>query len=182
MKTFAAVLMGAAALLAAGCATVPTGPNVLVLPGTDKSFDQFRADDGVCRGWAAQQSGITTAQVANESTATGAAVGAGLGAVGGALIGSASGEAAGGAAVGAGVGLLTGTAVGAGNAQEGAMTVQWRYDNAYVQCMYAKGNQIPVDAAPSTAHHRRASSPPPPPGIPPPPSGHPPPPPEGPAR
>lgn len=32
-----------------GCTVVPTGPNVAVYPGTGKSFDDFRADDQVCR-------------------------------------------------------------------------------------------------------------------------------------
>ena len=36
------------ALLALGaCTTLPTGPSILALPGTGKSFDQFRADDAV---------------------------------------------------------------------------------------------------------------------------------------
>jgi hypothetical protein len=42
--------------------------------------------------------------------------------------------------------------------------VQRRYDNAYVQCMYAKGNQVP-GRAPATP----AASPTPPAGTPPPP-------------
>src|SRR5438105_9494113 len=42
----------AAALLLAACATVPMGPSVMVLPGTGKNFEQFQADDAVCRQWA----------------------------------------------------------------------------------------------------------------------------------
>lgn len=30
-------------LLLAGCATVPSGPSVLVLPGSGKTFEQFQA-------------------------------------------------------------------------------------------------------------------------------------------
>jgi hypothetical protein len=37
------------ALSGAACASSPTGPSVLVLPGTGKSFEQFRADDARCR-------------------------------------------------------------------------------------------------------------------------------------
>ncbi len=37
-----------------GCATIPTGPSVLVLPGTGKTLEQFQADDALCRQWAAQ--------------------------------------------------------------------------------------------------------------------------------
>jgi hypothetical protein len=40
-------LLLAAAL--AGCSTIPLGPSVLVLPGTDKDFKQFHDDDQACR-------------------------------------------------------------------------------------------------------------------------------------
>ena len=36
----------------AGCVTVPTGPSVFVLPGSQKSLDQFRVDDAACRQYA----------------------------------------------------------------------------------------------------------------------------------
>jgi len=42
-------------LLLAGCSTLPTGPDILVLPGTGKSNGQFRDDDGNCRQLAQQQ-------------------------------------------------------------------------------------------------------------------------------
>jgi hypothetical protein len=48
---------------------------------------------------------------------------------------------------------------GAQAATSAAATLQWRYDMAYVQCMYAKGHRVP-DSAP----------PPPPPSTGPPPS------------
>ncbi|HEF5875289.1 TPA: hypothetical protein SAY52_005989, partial [Burkholderia cenocepacia] len=48
------------------------------------------------------------------------------------------------AAVGAGAGLLAGSVVGAGAAQGSAYDVQRRYDYAYLQCMYATGNRVPV--------------------------------------
>src|SRR6266851_2742812 len=136
-----------AALLLAACATVPTGPSVMVLPGTGKNFEQFQADDAVCRQWAAQQTGTTPQRAATESTVSGAAIGTAVGAAAGAAIGAAAGSPATGAAVGAGVGLLGGTAVGAGNAYGAGSSVQRRYDIAYMQCMYAKGNQIPVPGA-----------------------------------
>jgi len=53
----------------------------MVLPGENKTFDQFKDDDTFCRGWAAQQSGTK----------------------GG-----------------------------------------WSYDIPYTQCMYLKGNKVPV--------------------------------------
>ena len=70
-----------AGLLLAGCASGPSGPGVLALPGSAKSADEFRSDDAACR------------------------------------------EAA---------------------AIDAKATKKWRYDMTYLQCMYAKGNQIPV--------------------------------------
>ncbi len=52
--------------------------------------------------------------------------------------------------------------------------VQRRYDNAYMQCMYAKGNQIPGDVRPNRGAF---PPPPPPPGYTSPPSSASPPPP-----
>jgi len=70
-----------AGLLLAGCASVPSGPTVMALPGSTKSADDFRSDDAACRQAAA---------INAKATKT------------------------------------------------------WRYDMTYLQCMYAKGNQIPV--------------------------------------
>jgi hypothetical protein len=61
-----------AIVLLGGCASIPSDPSVMVLPGTGKTFEQFQTDDAVCRH-----------------------------------------------------------------------SVQGRYDIAYRQCMYAKGNQVP---------------------------------------
>ncbi len=76
-----------------GCATIPAGPSVMVLPGPGKTLEQFQADDTSCRQWAAQEASRT-----------------------------ASGEIYG-------------------------SIIQWRYDMPYQQCMYAKGNRIPVAPA-----------------------------------
>src|SRR3989442_2806508 len=95
------------------CATVPLGPSVMVLPGTGKSFDQFQADDAVCRQWASVQTGTTPQQAAGSSTAKSGVLGTLLGAGLGAAIGAATGHPGVGAAVGAGGGLLAGTAGGA---------------------------------------------------------------------
>lgn len=70
-----------AGLLLAGCASVPSGPIVMALPGSAKSADDFRADDAACRQTAAV---------------------------------------------------------------DAKAPKKWRYDMTYLQCMYAKGNQIPV--------------------------------------
>ena len=61
--------------LLGACASVPTGPSVMVLPGGGKSFEQFQADDGTCRQWAQQQTGTTPGQAARESSVASAAVG-----------------------------------------------------------------------------------------------------------
>ena len=98
MHTRWGVTVVGATMLCAGCVTAPSGPSVLVLPGTGKPFEQFQVDVDVCRSWAAQQ-------------ATGAS----------------------------------------------SYVMQRRYDNAYVQCMYAKGHQVP-GRAPAT----RAAPPAPP--------------------
>ena len=168
----------AVGLLLAGCATLPPGPSVMVLPGNGKDFEAFQFDDAVCRQWAAHQTGTTTKQVATDAAVSGAAVGTAVGAATGAAIGAAYGDPATGAAVGAGVGLAGGTAAGANQGAFAQDAVQRRYDIAYMQCMYAKGNQIPMPAgsrlAPGATH---AQSRPPTVDVPPPPAGSPPPPP-----
>lgn len=175
--TCIALLLAVLALSA--CASIPTGPSVLVLPGDGKNFDQFRIDDTVCRQHAYEQAGGGQ-QAAQESAVTSAAVGTGVGAAAGAAIGSASGNFGSGAAIGAGVGLLLGSAYGVDASSRSYYAAQRRYDNAYMQCMYAKGNQIPgarrttrsTDSAP-IGQPPAANYPPPPPGYAAPPPGNP---------
>ena len=81
----------------------------------------------------------------------------GIGAVGGAALGALIGGGRG-AAVGAGIGAGGGAAVGAGNSDRKQWSAQKRYDYAYEQCMYSKGNQIP-----GTYYYPQAVPPPPPP-------------------
>jgi hypothetical protein len=151
-------------LVLAGCVTLPTGPSVKVMPGTGKSFEQFQADDAVCRQWAGQQIGLAPQEVANQNAATGAVVGTVIGAGLGAAIGAASGNPGIGAAIGAGSGLLFGTSAGANAGQVSGWEAQRRYDIAYEQCMYAKGNQIP-GVVKRTRRTQRIPVPPPPPGF-----------------
>ncbi len=158
------------ALLTVGaCTTVPTGPSVMVMPGTGRNFDQFRADDADCRQYAYGQVGGTTAnQVAVDSGVKSAVLGTAVGAAAGAAIGGSSG-----AGVGAGAGLLVGSLAGANAGEASGYGLQRRYDNAYIQCMYAKGDRVPVSghfmSGPNPQTYR--SPPPPPPGnfLPPPP-------------
>ena len=145
----------AAALVLAGCVTVPTGPAVMALPGSSKNFDAFRADDVSCRDYAQYQLGPVAGQEGQNRAVGNAAAGTALGAAAGAIIGSVSGNAGHGAAIGAGTGLLFGSAAGANAAGYTSYDLQRRYDAAYLQCMYAKGNQVPARYGP------RAYGPPP---------------------
>jgi len=163
MKKRTGIIISSLAFLAlSGCATLPTGPSVLVLPATGKSFEQFQAEDAACRGWAGQSVGITPQQAVNQNTASGAVVGTALGAAVGALLGAAVGDPGAGAAIGAGSGLLMGTASGASAANLSAWEAQRLYDNTYIQCMYAKGNQVPGT---KRYYRTRTTAPPPPPGF-----------------
>ena len=155
-----------ALLVVAGCVSLPSGPSMLVLPGTGKSFDQFRADDFTCRQYANDQIGGRTAeQLASDSTARSAVLGTAIGAAAGAAFDGSRG-----AAVGAGTGLLFGSLAGSGAGQTSAYEAQRRYDFAYQQCMYASGHRVPVSGRYVTSRRQGyRTPPPPPPGTPPPP-------------
>ena len=132
-----------------GCAAMPTGPTVMVMPGPGKPFEIFVVDDNLCRQWAQQQiGGASPSETANQNLTTGAVVGTLIGAGLGALIGSTSGDAGAGAVIGGGAGLLTGTAIASDQAYDSRWQLQRRYDIAYQQCMYSRGNRIPGVAAP----------------------------------
>ncbi len=179
------VLLGFVACGLCACATLPTGPSVMVLPGTGKSFEEFQTDDATCRDWAAQRIGVSPSQHANQTAVGGAAVGTAVGAAAGAAIGAASGNPAAGAAIGAGSGLLVGSAAGLSQGESTRLSLQNRYDMAFMQCMYAKGNQIPVARSAAESFASSSTRPPQPtpsrkiPKLPPPPPGPPPPPPPG---
>src|SRR5262245_59271567 len=154
------------AALVGGCASAPTGPSVMVLPGLGKSFEQFNADDAVCRQWGLQATGRSPAEAATTSSGTSATAGTAIGDAGGPASGATAAPSTGGTTY---------------SGQEG----QWRYDMAYQQCMYSRGHQIPG----VPAGYRGVSAPAPSPAltpkpldssaIPPPPPGPPPPPPPG---
>lgn len=145
MRRLLMLLLVVVVISLTACATIPNGPSVMALPGTGKSFDQFRIDDADCRQFAyVQVGGATGQQAAQDSAVKSAVVGTVLGAAAGAAIGSASGDMGAGAAIGAGSGLLLGSAVGTGYSSSSYYEAQRRYDYAYLQCMYAKGNRIPV--------------------------------------
>src|SRR5215469_3282564 len=136
----AAVLATTIAL--AACVQTPLAPMIAVVPGPNKTFDAFGADQAACQQYAASQTAPSVAAANSQAfgaglftTALGAAIG---GAVGG-------GHAAGiGAASGAGLGAL-GAAGTSGYAQQG---VQQQYDIVYGQCMAAHGNSVPAFSPP----------------------------------
>jgi hypothetical protein len=131
---FAVAFLGALA----GCASVPNGPSVAVMPAPGKSFEQFNTEDSVCRQFAQNSIGTSASQTATDSEIKSIAVGTAIGAVAGTLMGGHQG-----AGSGAAVGMMGGAAIGSGEAQYSGREAQRRYDIAYEQCMYAKGNQLP---------------------------------------
>jgi len=144
MKWKGSLLLLSVAVLLSGCAVIPTGPTVAVMPGPDKPFEAFQTDDAVCRQWAHQQIGGTSpGQTANRSVAGGATLGALMGAGLGAAIGAATGNMGAGAAIGGATGFVGGAGMGSDAGGYSAYRLQARYDIAYQQCMYAKGNSLP---------------------------------------
>lgn len=122
----------------AGCATLPDGPSVAVMPAQGKPFDLFVSEDRECRQFAQQSIGMTPNQAATDSTVKSAVVGTAIGAAAGALAGGHEG-----AGAGAAFGMLAGAAVGSDQSRYSGYEAQRRYDITYQQCMYAKGNIIP---------------------------------------
>ncbi|MBE2259552.1 MAG: hypothetical protein IAE88_11875, partial [Rhodobacteraceae bacterium] len=162
-------------LLLTACASYPPeGPSVMALPGSGQSFAKFRADDALCRNYASQAIGGTTpAQAGIDAGVASAAVGTVVGAAVGAAVNGSSG-----AAVGAGVGLLAGSATGVSASNASSYVLQQRYDQSYIQCMYARGQKVPVIgnfaaredfSGDPAAGASQPAPPPPPPGAPPPP-------------
>jgi hypothetical protein len=134
------------ALLVAGCATQPGGPDIPVAPGAGKSWDAFQQDDYACRDFADGRV-AGRAQNANDHAILSTIIGAGLGAALGGAIGGGSG-----AGVGAAAGGVAGSAYGANDTERSQYRLQRQYDLAYAQCMAAKGNDVPP---PFGYRHRR---------------------------
>ena len=127
----------AALAVLAGCAVQPTGPSISVFPAPYKPFEVFLADQDECQSYAASRV-AGGAQAANNRALGAAAVGTALGLAVGAATGD--GRAA---SFGAASGGAIGTAVGASESDQANFSLQRRYDIAFAQCMYAKGNQVP---------------------------------------
>lgn len=167
------VALTAVALALAGCATAPLAPRVAVMPGQAKPFDQFQTEDLACRRYAEQSVGTGEQQIQDQAAQT-TMLSTLIGAIIGAAIGGQDG-----AAVGAGFGLMSGAAASSNQTYRFSHELQRRYDIAYQQCMYSRGNQIPGYSAvpPADARANYYQAPPPAPGSPPPLTGNPPPPP-----
>jgi uncharacterized protein YcfJ len=134
-----------------GCASAPTGPRVAVMPAPGKPFELFVEEEKTCRDYAEQSIGQSRNDAAAKNFVGAVVVGTAIGAAAGALGGGDHGNSA-------ATGMLAGSMIGAGESSNASGDAQRRYDIAYEQCMYAKGNQIPGYAAP-----RQTYLPPPPP-------------------
>jgi hypothetical protein len=153
----AMVSAGIAALLLAGCVSEPLGPRVAVMPAPNKPFDVFQQEQAMCEQYAGQQVGGAAQDANNQAIGT-AVITTILGAGLGAAVGGGSG-----AAIGAASGAVAGTAIGAGPAGAAQYDIQQRYDVAYSQCMYSKGNQVPGYTYMGSGQNYIAPPPPPPP-------------------
>jgi len=153
------------ALLLAGCASTPMGPTVNALPAQGKPFETFQFEQSQCKQFAADQV-RGQAENANERAIGGAVLGTALGAGLGAAVGGGHG-----AGIGAAAGSLVGGAGGMGYSNHEQKSIQQQYNEAYIQCMYAKGNQIPqaVPATTTVIYQQPAviyqPAPPPPPTV-----------------
>jgi len=130
-----------------GCAVAPTGPqgpSMTVLPGKDKTFADFKADDQQCRQFASDSLGGHKSAAGEAAKALGiTAVGAAFGAAIGGALGGTNPHHAINAQTGTGVGVAGGAATAINTHNADANNDQVRYDHAYVECMYANHNRIP---------------------------------------
>jgi hypothetical protein len=136
-KNVTKIAVVSTAVLLAGCAMDPRGPTIGAFPPPYKPFEVFQMDQYTCEGYAHSQI-AGGAEAANNRAVGTAAIGTALGLALGAATGdgrAASFGAAGGAAVG--------SSIGANQSERANFSLQRRYDIAYAQCMYAKGNEVP---------------------------------------
>ncbi|QDX82864.1 hypothetical protein B9N43_05810 [Denitratisoma sp. DHT3] len=152
------VALASLALLLAACATAPVGPRVAVMPAPGKPFEVFVEEDRICRQWADQSLGVDATDAANRAWVGTTAVGTAVGAVAGAAVGGRDS-----AGAGAAMGTVMGAAAGSDRSAATSYDLQRRYDIAYQQCMYAKGNQIPGYRTQPAAGTAAPPPPPPPP-------------------
>lgn len=75
MKPRCIPLLISAALVVGACTAMPSGPSVMVLPGSNKSFDQFLGDDHNCRQFALGRVGGVSSQQASDTAAASSSAG-----------------------------------------------------------------------------------------------------------
>lgn len=151
-------VLSIASLLLASCAEMPTGPSIAVMPAPNKPFDVFMQDDQLCRGWAAHSIGLPGHDAAAEKLLASTVTGAAIGAVAGAVVGGHRNVDA-----GAAMGTVMGATVGVNQSAVTASNAQRRYDIAYQQCMYSKGNIVPTYGYGAYRYPVPSSAAPPPP-------------------
>lgn len=153
-------------LMLSACASVPMGPTVQVWPSANKPFEVFQQDQESCKQYAYSQV-AGQAEAANQRALGSGAIGALLGAGLGAAVGGQKG-----AGVGAAAGMIVGGASGAEATSSDQVSIQIQYNNAFSQCMYARGNSVPGASPtgqpappPSPPPHSVVVPPPPPPSV-----------------
>src|ERR1700728_4078208 len=114
-----------AAIALTGCAPTVMAPTVPVMPGQNKPFDKFTADEQACEGYANAQT-APLSQQANNQALGGALLTTALGAGLGAAIGGGRG-----AAIGAASGAVVGGAAGAQGSSIAGMNIQQQYNIYY---------------------------------------------------
>jgi hypothetical protein len=146
------------------CVAPPLGPSIPVMPGANKNFDAFAADQAACQQYASAQIAPSVA-AANNQAVGGALLSSALGAGLGAGIGAVAGNAGRGAAIGAASGGALGIFANAGGAPYAQMSLQQQYDVMYGECMTARGNSVPgFSPPPGAPPYRAGPTAPPPPG------------------
>lgn len=146
--------LGVTASLLVACAQMPSGPSVAVMPAPNKPFDIFMQEDQLCRGWASHSIGVPGHEAQAEQVLSSAVAGAVIGAIAGAMVGGDRNVGA-----GAAMGTVIGASAGANQSAHSTWAAQRRYDIAYQQCMYSKGNFVPSYG---DGNYRYRAPPPPP--------------------
>jgi hypothetical protein len=129
-----------AAVLLSGCATSPMGPTAMVMPAQGKPFEVFAQEQAMCKQFAGGEvdGGATMSNLKQLGTmAVSTVLGAGLGA-------SVRGRR--GAEFGGAVGAIGGAAMAGQGSTRDQYSLQGRYNLAYTQCMYSRGNQVATAA------------------------------------
>ncbi|MGZ3788095.1 MAG: hypothetical protein ACXVLQ_06200 [Bacteriovorax sp.] len=110
-----------------GCSSsTPSGPKVAVMPGPNKPYEVFLGEHHFCREFALQSIGKSPKKTSANSIDTATAenaTGAAAGPIAEGPMAKATGEMS--------------------KVEYKGRDLQWSYDMAYTQCMYAKGNRVP---------------------------------------